>query len=220
MDLVQIFSYKVIPKVIETDNQTPELRSMLTKKIYFQSPISIGEVNDVYDGEEKDKLFKIGQEISALRKKISTLSSNYSGSEERQEPWYERLLYTIYFEANNQSEGCQRAVAWAIKNKTDQNMKAKMVADSIEKVCLERECWQVSHLSNLFDEKHRDEDLEEIDRWLPNVFEELGGHDFSMNSTDFNNDSRTRLDSTKQIIYVTTIKIGNIQFYKEAATTP
>lgn len=225
-DLVQLFSYEVIPKVMRSSSmavrekgenvytvmQTPELRSMLTKKIQFQFTNSRSGITVVYDGKNEDKLFKIGQDISDFRKKISALLSNYSGANERQMTWYPVLLYTIYLEAKDESEVCQRAIAWAIRNKADKNGEANLGAHSIDKVCLERNCWKS------FKKPNWNEDLEEIDRWLPNVFDELGGHDFSINSTDFN-DSRTDIDLRNSFNYVTTVKIGNIQFYKDSTTS-
>lgn len=176
---------------------------MLTKKILFEWVNSRpDEAIPVYDGENNDQLFKIGQTIAALR-------STYSGTENRKETWYKWLLYTIYFEAKDESEVCQRAVAWTIRNKAHKNSVANLEAE-IEKVCSERSCWKSSPLENLYKGKNWKEDLEEIGRWLPNVFKELGGYDFSMGSTDFN------VDSINNFFYVTTVKIGNIQFYKDA----
>lgn len=222
MDLVQLFSYDVIPKVMRfsempvnqgernhyTVKQTPELRSMLTKKIYFQNIASSNRVkiNSVYDGEKKDDLFKIGRKISKSR-------STYFGEKVKREVWYQVLLYTIHAVAKDEPEVCQRAVAWTINNMSKKNKNASngWYADCIEEVCWLLSCWQ----SDLFQETKWNQDLEDIDNWLPNVFEELEQWDFSMNSTYFNNPSIDNRDLTKELgNVVRTVKIGNIQFYQ------
>jgi len=219
-DLVQLFSYEVIPKVMRnsdcplweetaagqqntiTITQTPELRSMLTKKILLERSTTIGQVKKVYDGRKEDYLFKIGQGMYNLR-------FIYSGEKEKQNIGYQFLLYTIYAEAKDEPELCQRAVAWTIRNITRKNN------CSIENICQTRSWWQLRSWQNFFNAGNWNKDLEDIDRWLPNVFEELKGHDVSMFSTDYN-DSRTNNDLTNSFLnYEKTVKIGNLQFYKE-----
>jgi len=130
-DLTQLFTTFVTP-VVGNDAtfwQTPEFRSSLSKTIRFRRIQDPVEIIPVYDGETKQPFQHARAYHNSLgwkeRKRIS--DSDYNA-----------LFRTIYGETimkKIQNERVQKAIAWVILNRFNENRDYWGENPSLEKVC-------------------------------------------------------------------------------------
>ncbi|KAI9556720.1 hypothetical protein GHT06_016511 [Daphnia sinensis] len=128
--------------------------------------------------------------------------------------WEYHILHkTIFAEARAEPELGQRAVAWVIKNRADQNQ-PYWGGNTIVGVCLQPfqfECWNPDR-SHLIDEAIRSEPeaFNAMDTWLPEVYLNPDPTD---GADHYNNPDKEGYPPwTNNVDPV--IKIGNHQFYK------
>nr|CAH0108845.1 unnamed protein product [Daphnia galeata] len=139
--------------------------------------------------------------------------ANVDSGMDRESCDYQILHKTIFAEARGESELGQRAVAWVIKNRADQN-RDYWGGDTIAGVCLQPgqfECWNPdrSYLIDVGIDSEPDA-FSGIDAWLPEVYlspDPTGGADFYNNP-----DIEGYPPWTENVNRV--IKIDNHQFYK------
>jgi len=215
--LDQVFTAVVIPEVCQwsynketyTVKQTPEYRTSLSKNIRFEpvskhaetfnSPASL-----IYDGEKDDKSFEPGRTLWPLKKLYVRELRENNWKDERE---YQVLLKTVYAVASKELPAAQRAGAWVIINRA----KKEWGGSTIEGVCRKIDRWQkpIRSINMTY--------LNAIDKWLPNVEQELKGWDPSRGSLDFLKHPEKKEISafgTRKYDYVSVVKIGKIQFYK------
>jgi N-acetylmuramoyl-L-alanine amidase len=141
------------------------------------------------------------------------LEANTDAALDRESYDYQILHKTIFAEARGEPELGQRAVAWVIRNRAEQN-RDYWGGESIAGVCLQPsqfECWN-SDRSYLIDEAISNEPdvFNDIDSWLPEVYlspDPTEGADF-YNNPDIEGYPPWTENVDRGI------KIGNHQFYK------
>ncbi len=129
---------------------------------------------------------------------------------------YQVLLDTIFGEAGDEGEKCQRAVAWVIKNRTEIN-RSYWGGNKIADVCQRPymfNCWKpenyIQMRNRLSDDAQARIKYNSINSWLPFVYlhtDPTGGADY------YNNTAKEEYPPWTERCQPLK-KIGNFQFYK------